>query len=123
VIKQKLGSNRVVLRNIDGSTILGGDALVTDLAEEVMRVLDQLPKINGAGHRSLEIVSRLTPSDATEVMRVLKNTNPGVVETIRSLGLWFPADDKHHVRHTLLCLLSVVAASGVEKLHRLQDCN
>lgn len=119
MIKLKPRPNRVILRGIDKPTTLSSDVLTTNPVDEVVKMLNQLPEINGAGHRSLEVVSRLTPNDLTEIMRELKVTNPGAADIIKELGFWFPRDDKHHVRQAFLCLASAIAASGVRKLHQL----
>ncbi len=119
VIRPKLRPGRIVLRRINEPAMLSRDILATNSVDEVVRILNQLPEINGAGHRGLEVVSRLTPNDMTEVMRVLKVANPGAADIIKKLGFWFPRDDKHHVRHAFLCLASAIAASEVKKLHQL----
>jgi len=119
VIEPKPRPGRIILRRIDELATLNGDILATNPVDEVVRMLNQLPEINGAGHQGLEVVSRLTPTDMTEVMRVLKVANPGAANIIKKLGFWFPKDDKHHVRHAFLCLASAIGASRVRKLHQL----
>lgn len=122
VIRSKQRPGRVVLHRIDEpATLLSRDVLATNLVDEVVGMLNQLPEINGAGHRGLEVVSRLTPDDMTRVMRKLKVANPGAADIIKKLGFWFPKDDKHYVRHAFICLASAIAASEVIKLHRLSD--
>lgn len=86
-----------------------------------MRLLDQLPRVNGRGHYVFDLAAQLTADDIGEVVRQLKDTNPGMVGVIKELGYWFPKDAKHHVRQAFVCLAGAVAASTEPvKLHRLE---
>lgn len=97
--------DRVVLHRLDNqlNDVSGSD--------KVVQVLRKLPKINGDGHAFLELVVNLTPKDTTEIIRQLKADNPGAADILKTLGYWYSKDDKHHIRHTLICLMGVLAAS------------
>lgn len=113
-------ADRTVLRRIHGSGESGRKDK-SDPIEEIVGLLSQLPRVNGMGQYSLDLVSRLTASDIGKVVHQLKRINPGLAGVIKDLGYWFPKDDKHHIRHALVCAIGAVAASFEPiKLHRLE---
>ena len=106
---------RVVLRRLDDqlNNMSGPD--------RVAQVMRKLPEINGDGQAFLEVAINLTPEDTTEIVRQLKTDNPGAADVLKRLGYWHPREEKHHIRHTLICLLGVLAASqpNLKKLRHL----
>ena len=120
MIRHQMRTGRTVLRPIHGSVRTGKDTHSVSPVEEVVQLLDRLPRINGEGHYMLDLATRLTFNDVERVIHQLESMNPGMVDILEGLGYWFPGS-KYHARHAFVCLAGAVAASTEPvKLHRLE---